>query len=158
MRRKDRQCNDPAFFDHVFNTAEALCLALRDGGFPYCLYLNFVRKDNVIYIHSAREGHKLDLLRANGNAAFALACDIRIDRQKSATYYASVQGRAHGAIVDDIEEKRAALDMLSARYEALCPRPASDANVARVAIIRLDILEMAGKRCAPAGSGAPGPV
>lgn len=154
MRRKDRRREEPAFFDYVFNTAETLSLALDGGEFPCCLPMNFVRLGARIYIHSAKEGRKLNLIRANPHAAFCLACDIRIDREKSSTYYKSICGRGLASIVEDAEEKRAALDALALRYNALCPRPAPDANVRRVAIIRVDILEMSGKECSPEGRGA----
>ena len=42
-------------------------------------------------------------------------------------------------IVEDKEEKRTALDAITVRYKSLCPRPAPDSMINRVAIIRIDI-------------------
>ena len=56
------------------------------------------------------------------------------------------------------EEKRLALDSLAERYAARCPRPAPDANVRRVAVIRIDILSLTGKRCLSEGATSPEPV
>ena len=90
--------------------------------------------------------------------AFSLAADVRIDREKSSTYYKSVCGTGRAVVVEDPEEKRLALDCLAERYAARCPRPAPDANVRRVAIIRIDILSLTGKRCLPEGVTSPDPV
>lgn len=153
MRRKDRECNDPHFFDQVFSHAPEIFLALNNGDYPYILPLNFARSGSVVYFHSAREGAKLDLIRANGNAAFSLACDVVVDPENSTTCYKSICGRGKARIVEDRDEKRAALDLLALRYCALCQRPAPDADLNRVAIIRLDIESMTGKQRLPKKNG-----
>ena len=48
MRKQNRECLDPEFFDEVFSTADDLCLAMHDGDFPYVIPLNFVRQGNSI--------------------------------------------------------------------------------------------------------------
>lgn len=158
MRLSKRECSEPAFFDEVFAKAEELFLALNNGDFPYLIPLNFVRLDQHIYLHSALEGTKLDLIRKDGRVAFSLATDVRIDREKSSTYYKSICGTGRASLVEDAEEKRLALDSLAERYAARCPRPAPDATVRRVAVIRIDILSLTGKRCLPEGATSPEPV
>ena len=158
MRLSKRECSDPAFFDEVFSRAEELVLALNTGDFPYLIPLNFVRLGQRIYLHCALEGTKLDLIRRDGRVAFSLATDVRIDREKSSTYYKSVCGTGRAFVVQEQEEKRLALDSLAERYAALCPRPAPEASIRRVAIIRIDILSLTGKRCLPKGETSPDPV
>lgn len=149
MRLSKRECAEPEFFNEVFSKADELFLALNNNGFPYLIPLNFVRLGERLYLHSALEGVKLDLIRKDGRAAFSLTADVRIDREKSTTYYKSVCGTGHARVIEDAEEKRLALDSLAERYAAHCPRPAPDANIRRVAIIRIDILSLTGKRCLP---------
>ncbi|WP_165065349.1 pyridoxamine 5'-phosphate oxidase family protein [Desulfovibrio sp. ZJ200] len=149
MRLRKRECAEQAFFDEVFGKAQELFLALNNNGCPYLIPLNFVRLGERIYLHSALEGTKLDLIRKDGRAAFSLVADVRIEREKSTTYYKSVCGTGHASVVEDAEEKRLALDSLAERYAARCPRPAPDANIRRVAIIRIDIASLTGKRCLP---------
>ena len=149
MRKQDRECLDPAFFEEVFSIAEDLCLAMHDGEFPYVIPLNFVRSDNCIYIHCANEGHKLDCIRSNPNVAFTLSADVIIHREKSTTYYKSLCGTGRAAIVEDPAEKGRALDALGLRYAARCPRPAPESSVMRTAVVRIDILDLTGKRNQP---------
>ena len=149
MRKQDRECLDPAFFFFLFSIAEDLCLARHQGEFPWVFPLNFVRSDNCIYIHCANEGHKLDCIRTNPNVAFTLSADVTIHREKSTTYYKSLCGTGRAAIVEDPAEKGRALDALAARYAALCPTPTPDAALARTGVIRIDIVNLTGKRKLP---------
>lgn len=145
MRRAEKQRSDEEFFNQVFNSADVLYLAMLNEGLPYCIPLNFVRKGNVIYLHCAPEGLKLECIRKNGHVAFSLAVDIEIDRPKSTTYYKSVCGNGSAHIVDNRDEKRAALGMLAERYNARCKQPAPDVDVTRTAIVRIDIADLTGK-------------
>lgn len=58
---------------------------------------------------------------------------------------AAFGGTGTAAIVEDKEEKRTALDAITVRYKSLCPRPAPDSMINRVAIIRIDIDSLMGK-------------
>ncbi len=149
MRRKDRECNDPQFIDYVFDKAEVMFLALMDGDRPYGLPVNFARAGDIIYIHSAPAGRKLDLIRQNPNVSFSLAADVEIVPEKSATYYKSVCGYGRARIVDNDAEKGEALNAIGRRYKALCQRPAPAKDIRRVAIIRIDMESITGKRCQP---------
>lgn len=149
MRKQKRECCEPAFFDEVFSSADELSLAMHDGAFPYVVPLNFVRRGQSLYIHCAPEGHKLDCIRANPNVAFSLTADVRIDREKSTTYYKSLCGLGTAVIVEDPAEKGRALDALAERYAALCPRPAPESAVARTGVVRVDIVALTGKRSLP---------
>ena len=51
----------------------------------------------------------------------------------------------HTAFTGKKMEKRTALDAITVRYKSLCPRPAPDSMINRVAIIRIDIDSLMGK-------------
>ena len=152
MRKKNSECNDPAFFDEVFAAADELCLAMHDGDYPYVLPLNFVRQGQAIYIHCALAGRKLDCIRQNPRVAFTVMTDISISREKSTTYFKSLCGRGQARIIEDDAEKGRALDAIAARYAALCPQPTPPASVRRTCIVRIDIEELVGRRRLPPGA------
>lgn len=145
MRRKDREETSEEFFNEVFDSAEELFLAMNDGARPYGVILNFARTDGKIYIHCAKSGKKLDLIRANGNVSFCLACGVKIDALRSTTYYKSVYGTGFATIVENDEEKCRALDLIARRYNALCKIPADLRSANRVAIIKIVIENLTGK-------------
>lgn len=149
MRRKDRQRDDISFMHQVLDNAETLFLAFAREDYPYCLPLNFARINNFLYIHSALEGYKLDLLARDGHVAFAAAVDMRIDRQKATTYYRSVSGIGDAAIILDLPEKCRALEAIGQKYAAICPVPCPESTAMRVSIIRVAIIKMSGKESVP---------
>ena len=149
MRRKDREINTPEFYDLVFSRAETMSVAFRDDPYPYCQTFNIARTGNYIYIHSAREGRKLDLIRRDPRVAFCLASGVRIDRDAFTTYYNSLCGEGRATIVEDEAEKMAALDAIGEKYAAKCPRPSTPAQANRVAVIKIEIAALSGKKCEP---------
>lgn len=149
MRRKDRFRDKAEFINKVLDDAQEICLAMKDGEYPYCIPLNFARVDNRLYMHCALAGQKLDLIARDPHVAFACAVDVAIDRAKSTTYFRSISGRGLAAIVEDVAEKCLALEAIGAKYAAACPRPCPPAAAARVAILRIDIEAVWGKESAP---------
>ena len=43
-----------------------------DGGYPYTVPINFVLESGKLYFHCAKEGHKLDAIRACDKACFTV--------------------------------------------------------------------------------------
>lgn len=145
MRRKDRECNDESFYDEVFATAATLFLAIRGADYPYCIPVNFAKNGTRLYLHSAREGLKLDLLAKDARVGFAAAIDIEIDTASATTYYKSICGQGRAEIVTNPVEKQEALALISNRYHAKCKMPTPEALLDRTAIIRIDIVNLSGK-------------
>ena len=141
--------NDPAWLDAFFQRADEIFVSFSGGEFPYVLPLNFVWLGGRIYLHCGFSGRKIDLIRQDGRAGFAAALDVTIVRERSTTWYKSVTGCGRVRIVEDAEEKRRALDALSLRYAARCPRPAPDAMLRRVNVLRMDVEEICGKERLP---------
>ena len=136
MGIKDRFRADRDFIDGVLNDGD---------GAPYAFPVNFVLLGDALYIHTAFTGKKMDLIRKNPRVGFSAYVDVRIIREKATTTFRSVCGTGTAAIVEDKEEKRTALDAITVRYKSLCPRPAPDSMINRVAIIRIDIDSLMGK-------------
>ena len=148
MGMKDRFRADRDFIDGVLNDADDMVVALNDGdGAPYAFPVNFGYDSagNVLYFPGAAEGRKMDLIRKNPRVGFSAYADVRIIREKATTTFRSVCGTGTAIIVEDKEEKRTALDAITVRYKSLCPRPAPDSMINRVAIIRIDIDSLMGK-------------
>lgn len=141
--------HDLAWLDAFFQRADEIFVSFSGGDYPYVLPLNFVWLDGRIYLHCGFTGRKLDLLRQDGRVGFAAALDVTIVRERSTTWYKSVSGCGHIRIVEDTEEKRRALDALSLRYAARCPRPAPEAMLRRVNVLCIDVESISGKERTP---------
>ncbi len=146
MRRKDKARLDREFMDTVLNEAQEIYVAFASADAPYVIPLNFAYMHGKIYVHCAHNGRKIDCIKANAQVGFCTAVDIAILREDATTKFRSVCGTGQAHLVDDIEEKRLALDAIATRYEANCECPATDKMVARTAIICIDILTLSGKQ------------
>ncbi|HJA78731.1 pyridoxamine 5'-phosphate oxidase family protein [uncultured Desulfovibrio sp.] len=140
---------DSAWLEAFFRRADEIYVSFSGAEFPYVIPLNFVWLDGRIYLHSAFEGRKIRLLERDARVGFAAALDVTIVREKSTTWYKSVSGCGRMRIVTDQEEKRRALDGLSLRYAARCPRPAPDEMLRRVNVLCIEVENVFGKERGP---------
>ena len=122
MRRKDREVKDPAVIREILNKARVLHLGLFDEGYPYIVPLHYGYEMDeegklTFYMHGAREGHKLDLIKSNPKVCVELECDVELvsggdNPCKYGSAYASVIGRGLAEIVTDENEKIKGLTLL----------------------------------------------
>ena len=122
MRRTDREVKE---LDGVFDIVErcnVVHLGMVDHGKPYVVALNFgyERKGNelILYLHSAMEGKKIDILRKHPDVCFQMDCVnefIKGTSERPCSYcwrYDSVMGSGQVEFVEDVEEKAHALNRL----------------------------------------------
>ena len=120
MRRKDREITDTEEIRAILERARVLHLGLHDGEFPYVvpMHYGFTFEDGklTLYVHCAKEGRKLELLRRDGRVFVEIDTDEALVPGTTAcswgARYASVMARGRASIVEDGEEKRRALALL----------------------------------------------
>ena len=121
MRRKDREITQIGEILRIVQGARYLHLGLFDGEAPYVVPLHFGYELTdgrlIFYMHSAREGHKLDLIRAHPQVCVELECGVEpisggdVPCEYGAAF-ASVMGRGTAEIVSDQQEKLHGLALL----------------------------------------------
>ncbi len=144
MRRKDREIADESAIRSILARARVLHLGLLDGEYPYVVPMHygyaFESGRLTLYSHSAKEGHKLELLRQNGRVFFEIDTDeALLPGEKACQWgasYASVMGRGRASIVEDGEEKCRALALLmqtqTGEEYSFTPQMASAVTVIRI--------------------------
>nr|MBQ4317636.1 pyridoxamine 5'-phosphate oxidase family protein [Clostridia bacterium] len=69
MRRKDREVTDRTVIDEIIRSCGCIRLGLNDSGEVYIVPMNFGYEHDgekrVFYMHCAKEGRKLDIIREN---------------------------------------------------------------------------------------------
>jgi uncharacterized protein len=87
-----------------------------DNDYPYTVPLSFVYKDNCLYFHCAKEGHKIDGIKRNEKVSFCVIEKDEVIPEKLSTHFRSaiVFGRAR--ILTDDQSRRAALESLIKKY------------------------------------------
>ncbi|OQX02670.1 MAG: pyridoxamine 5'-phosphate oxidase [Desulfobacteraceae bacterium IS3] len=150
MIRKEREIKEKSEIESVILKAQICRIAMTDGEYPYIVPLCFGYEENALYFHSATIGKKLDLLNKNNKVCFELDADTEIKTAEKACKwgmkYKSVIGCGEAFFVEDIEQKRRALDIIMQHYSGSPPFEYPEAVLRKIAVIRIDIREMTGKQ------------
>lgn len=147
MRRKDREITDPAEIRQIILGSHCCRLGFCDGDEAYIVPLNFGYEETegkrIFYFHSAREGRKIDLIRAGGCVGFELDTNfVPHPAEKACEFSAgfqSVIGSGRARLVEDEAGKRhglqCILEHLSNKADWDFPREMVEA----VAVIKLEV-------------------
>ncbi len=150
MRRKDRAM-DESLAVKLLEESQlgVLCTSGADGA-PYGVPINYcyLRDDNVIIFHCAKDGRKLENIKDNPRVSFTVMGKNRIIAERLTTYYESVIVSGTASLVQDDEEKKLRLDQLCRRLSPEIEwRSDRDCiHLARTMIVRIDIDSISGKK------------
>ncbi len=149
VRRKDKEVTSQEWMEQVLHQGVWLELAMADtDGWPYVLPMNYGYKDGFIFVHGAREGKKIDMLNANPKVCFNITIDTEIIRNEDPSEfsmkYRSVTGHGVAHFVDDLSEKKSALQVIMNHYDGPT-EPMPDGLLTATAVIKIEITEMTGK-------------
>lgn len=155
MTRREREVTDINEIIKILDKAKVLHLGLVDGDEAYVVPMNYgyTMADGklTIYLHGAKRGRKIDLMRANPKVFFEMDCDIEpFEGDIACRYgitYSSIMGRGIAEIVEDVEEKKKALSVLM-KTQTEKDFVFEDKMVAFVSVIRIDVSEFTAK-CRP---------
>ena len=156
MRTREKEITDRSLIESIIQRASVCRIGLCDQGTPYVVPVSFGYKDNCLYFHSAGEGRKVDVLKQNNRVCFEVDIDLEMVPSdtpcKWTVKYLSVIGFGKASFVDDLQEKREALNIIMEHYSGRSYEYPEDA-LAKVAIIKVRIASMTGKQ---SGMHAPG--
>ena len=152
MTKRELQITDETQIRHILDTAKVLRLGLAVDSEPYVVPMNYgyVMEEGrlVLYMHSALQGKKLDMLRGNPRVFFELDCDLTPFEGKIACQYglsySSVMGRGEARILEDPAEKIRAMSILM-KTQTGRDFSFDEKLVSIVAVIRLDVTEYTAK-------------
>ena len=121
---------------------------IGEEGYPYGVPVNFVydEKENIIYIHGAREGHKIDAINNNNKVSFTTWDDGYKKSGDWAWYVTSVIIRGTGELIDDPEIMKEKIMDLGVRFtnqeevQGMIER-----NIEKVSVIAIHIDNITGK-------------
>ena len=152
MTKRERQITDQNQIMDILDTAKVLHLGLAVNNEPYVVPMNYgytmEEGKLVLYLHSAVQGKKLDMIRANSRVFFELDCDrMPFEGKVPCQYglvYSSIMGCGNAHIVEDVEEKKKAMSILM-KTQTGKDFTFEDRLVSIVAVIRVDVSEYTAK-------------
>ena len=152
MTKRELQITDENQIRHILDAAKVLHLGMAVDNEPYVVPMNYgyTMEDGklVLYLHSALQGKKLDMMRENPKVFFEMDCDlVPFEGEKPCQYglgYSSVMGCGTVCIVEDVEEKIKAMAALM-KTQTGKDFSFNDRLVSIVAVIRIDVAEYTAK-------------
>ena len=150
MQRKDKEITDPLVIEDVFKQSEVCRLGIHNHPAPYVIPFNYGYENRTIYIHTARIGKSIDLLRLNPNVGFEIEQSSKIVKGKQScqwtTQYRSLIGYGKVEIIDDFEEKQKALDLIMAHYGRTEGNNYQDKFIQAILVLKVVISSVSGKQ------------
>ncbi len=149
MRRKDKEITDKSIIESILKKANVCRLGMVNGNKPYIVPLSFGYHDNALYFHGSLKGWKIEIMRKNPNVCFEVdligepiesedACDWDMK-------YQSVIGFGKAVFVENLDEKREALNIIMAQYsDRVFQFPEN--MLKTTAVIKVEIESMTGKQ------------
>lgn len=153
MRRTDREIKDTQKMMEIMGACDCCRLGFADGEDVYIVPLNFgFAQDEAglhLYFHGAGEGRKIALVRKTGRAGFEMDTNHQVNSHELPCEYSfrfqSIIGRGRIALVENLEEKAAALNYIMAHYSDRKDWEFPPQALAHTAVLRLDVEELSCK-------------
>lgn len=155
IRRKDRVITDINQVIKIVDEAKILHLGLIEQDFPYIVPLHYGYEYNsssdtfLFYMHSAKVGHKIELIKNNPNVCIELETDVELDLAadipcKYGSFYSSVIGQGRVSFVENLEEKERALNLLMVNQTGRMFE-FTESTLEAVAVIKVEIKDYTAK-------------
>ena len=153
MRRNDREVTDVLKIKNIINGCDCCRLGFSDKDGVYIVPLNFGYTENegkrTFYFHGATVGRKIDLIKKTGYAGFELDTNHKLnDSEKPCGYsfrFQSVIGEGPISIVEEIEEKKIALQRIMEHYSKRNNWKFTYEMAASVSVFKLEVDKMSCK-------------
>ena len=116
MRRKRQQLTESECIEILERNTSGVLAVSGDDDYPYAVPLSYVFDANKIYFHCAKSGHKLDAIQRNFKSSFCVIDQDLIIPAKYTTHFKSVIAFGRIRVVEDEQEKRAAIEKLAIKY------------------------------------------
>lgn len=152
MTRRERQITDMQEIIKILDNSKVLHLGMVDGDEPYVVPMNYgytLDGDKLtLWLHGARQGRKLDVMRKNPKVFFEMECNLQpFEGDVACKYglaYSSLMGRGVAEIIEDVQIKKSALSFLM-KTQTGKDFEFEDKMAAVVGVIRIDVLEYTAK-------------
>ena len=149
MRRKEKEITDLKEIEKILQESTVCRLAMVDEDKPYMVPLNFGYRDGYLFFHSAKEGQKIDVIQKNPNVCFEVDQLIKFKKAKTAcdwgVEYNSVIGSGRAQLLDNLDEKIVALNVIMSHYsDRTFDYP--DEALEKTLVIKVQIERMTGKQ------------
>ena len=150
MRRKDKQIEDQDVIHDILQCNTVCRIALSDGNMPYVIPMNYGYHEQKIYLHSAKEGRKIDIIKKNNAVCFEITDSIEMVTSDTAcgysTKYRSVIGHGKAFPVTDTDKKVEALKIIMKQHTGSVDWDFKESILDKICVFEISIESITGKQ------------
>lgn len=144
--------NDLRRVSKVINSCRVCYVSMVDeGNKPYVLPFNFGYEDGTIYLHSAGEGKKIDILKSRPDVCIAFSTDHElkfVNEEVACSYgmrFRSVLAYGSVEFIEEAEEKQRILNIIMKHYTGRDDFNYNMPAVVDVCVYKVDVFEFTGR-------------
>ena len=153
MHKKEREITNSEDISKILKQGKYAVIAMCRDSEPYAVTLSYGYdlENNALYFHSAKEGLKIDFIIVNPNVCATVIEDLGYIAGQCAHSYTSVVIWGKMSVVENLEEKKRAMDLMINHLEenpneVKAKLIKNNDRYEGVGILRLDIDEITGKK------------
>jgi len=123
LRRQDREIADPVLLEQIIRQQRYAVIALCRDNEPYVVTLDYGydAQNRVLYFHCAKEGKKIDFIKANSAACATIIAEVDRGHAVCDHRYRSVVTNGTIELVDSREEADRAIGLMIDQLENADP-------------------------------------
>jgi uncharacterized protein len=148
IRRRDRALTEDQAREILARAEHGVLSTLGADGWPYGVPMNHVISGDVLYLHCALEGQKLENIAHEERVSFCAVAGAEVLPAELSTLYESAIVFGRAALVTDPTEKRRALELLAVRFRGALTLEADRTiatSGAQAAVVRVRLERITGK-------------
>ncbi len=150
MRRTDKEITLRSDIDEIINKAEVCRLAFAKDNEPYLVPVSFGYDGKSIFVHTAKEGKKIEFLEANDRVCFEFETDAKIVTHETigckwTASFKSVIGYGRMQKIIDEADALLALNQIMLKYSGK-EWDFTTKDLSRVYLWKIEIEEISGKK------------
>lgn len=148
MRRKKQLLTEEKTVDILKSCTSGVLGVIGDDGYPYTVPVSYTYNDGKIYVHSAKQGHKIDSIIKDDKVTFSVIEKDDVIQETFTTHFRSVSIFGRARILAEDSDRRQALESLVEKYS---PEFIKEGQLEitkewnRVCLIEIKIEHMTGK-------------
>ncbi|WP_019177869.1 pyridoxamine 5'-phosphate oxidase family protein [Methanomassiliicoccus luminyensis] len=152
MKLKEDVITDREEMEELLRKEKVCRFAMCDDRGPYVLPTAYGYRDGRLYLHSSREGRKIEALKRDPRVCFVVDTGYEMvpgspgGPHRIAFRFKSVIGSGRARFVEDPEEKREAMDIIVEQQFGKAGFNYSGQGLENMAVIRVDLESLTGKR------------
>jgi nitroimidazol reductase NimA-like FMN-containing flavoprotein (pyridoxamine 5'-phosphate oxidase superfamily) len=148
MRRKKQLLSEEETIEILNLCTSGVLGVIGDDDYPYTVPVSYAFKDGKLFIHSAKQGHKIDSIKRNNKVTFCVIDKDEVIQKTFTTHFRSVSIFGRARILTEDSERRYALENLVEKYSPDYIKEGQqemEREWDRVGLIEVEIEHMTGK-------------